>query len=534
MRIAAVKWENYRRLPDGELAVRRHLVLVGANDTGKSSVLRAIHLCLGLSHSQLMPAVSARDFTDADKPLRLTVTLDSIEEDDKAAFPDEITVGPPDVLVVTVEASLDSTDPDTRTVRRFFPDGGHERAPTRNQMAAIGFQFVPAVRSLLRELGGASGGAMRSLLSGLDLGADEGSIAGAAATYRSALDSAAALMDFRKELADALSSALPHPVPEGDVRVVSESELLEDPLSGVTITVKDGEHDAPLSDQSDGIRALSAMALLGMSHKDARIIAIDEPETHLQPAAQRSLVRSMRDGSGQRVLATHSPAVVAAMEPMDIVAFRADRSVRQLPSGAGIATTDMTIRHWTHRLIEPLTSHVVMLVEGPSDQILVERVADVTGVNLDRHGVGLFNLDGADLFSKAYEIYGPAGFDLPLVGMVDEDRRQKWADTIGVPAADLDRPGQGYVVCDPDLEAEYIAALGVPLVAGVLAAAPALGTASLLASTGAATIAALTDAQLARYCRRHKVPAALAVAQSLTAAQAATLTPIVSLLALAI
>jgi putative ATP-dependent endonuclease of OLD family len=63
MRIAAVSWENFRRLPDGEIEVRNNLVLVGANDTGKSSVLRAMNICLGMAHSQLTPAVSARDFT---------------------------------------------------------------------------------------------------------------------------------------------------------------------------------------------------------------------------------------------------------------------------------------------------------------------------------------------------------------------------------------------------------------------------------------------------------------------------------------
>lgn len=58
MRVAKVQWENYRRLPDGGLAVGNHLALVGPNDTGKSSILRAIHICLGLAHSQLTPAIS--------------------------------------------------------------------------------------------------------------------------------------------------------------------------------------------------------------------------------------------------------------------------------------------------------------------------------------------------------------------------------------------------------------------------------------------------------------------------------------------
>jgi AAA ATPase-like protein len=53
MRIREVSWSNYRRLPDGHIVVRDHLILVGPNDSGKSSVLRALHLCLGMPQPQL-------------------------------------------------------------------------------------------------------------------------------------------------------------------------------------------------------------------------------------------------------------------------------------------------------------------------------------------------------------------------------------------------------------------------------------------------------------------------------------------------
>lgn len=277
------------------------------------------------------------------------MTLDGIDATDRAAFPDEITTGPPEVLVIVVEATLDPADPDQKVVRRFFPDAGHTKAPTKDQLATIAFQFVPAERSLLRELGGASGGAVRSLLSGLDLAADAAALAAAADAYRTALDDSETLKVFRGELAGALTAALPKPFLEADVRVVSEAEILSDPLSGVTVTVDDGGHSVPLSEQSDGIRALSVLTLLGMSHKTARIVAVDEPETYLHPTAQRSIAKSLRTGAGQRVLVTHSPSIVGQMDPMDIAAFRADKQVRQLPPGADIAQHDKTIRHWSHQ-----------------------------------------------------------------------------------------------------------------------------------------------------------------------------------------
>ena len=118
MKIRDITWSNYRRLPDGHLQVRDHLVLVGPNDTGKSSIVRALNICLGMAHGQAAAAVSSRDFTDQALPLTFTLTLDGIEEDDRAAFPDEITVGPPEILVLAVEAAWMAWILPTRTRRR--------------------------------------------------------------------------------------------------------------------------------------------------------------------------------------------------------------------------------------------------------------------------------------------------------------------------------------------------------------------------------------------------------------------------------
>jgi putative ATP-dependent endonuclease of the OLD family len=90
MRIRDVSWSNYRRLPDGEIELRDHLVLVGPNDSGKSSILRAMNFCLGMAGAQLAAAIEPRDFSDATKPLRIEVTLGDLNSDEAAAFPDEI------------------------------------------------------------------------------------------------------------------------------------------------------------------------------------------------------------------------------------------------------------------------------------------------------------------------------------------------------------------------------------------------------------------------------------------------------------
>lgn len=529
MRIREVCWANYRRLPDAEIKVRDHLILVGPNDSGKSSVLRAIHLCLGLPGPQLAASIEPRDFSDPDQAVLLRVVLDGIVDDDRAAFPDEISTVDGETLTVEVEAVMDGGDVEQKQVRRRFPHGGHGRPPNRLQMARFKWAYVPATRSLYRELGSAASGVVRMLLATIDLEDDRAAFDAAADSFRGALERSEALAAFRQDLSEALSGALPRQVTAEDLRLATEAELLEDPLASVTVTVRDGDHHAPLAEQSDGIRALSVLTLLGMSHKAAQIVGVDEPEIHLHHSAQRSIAARLRAAPGQRVLVTHSPSIVREMNPLDIVTMGADRIARQLPPEANIAELEATTRHWAPHLIEPLTARVVLLVEGPSDRILCDRVAQLVGIDLNRRGVSVFEMDGAGLFKRAYELFGPLGFGLPIFGLLDEDARSSWAKVLQVEPQDLGDE-DGYTICDPDLEGVYVDKLGVTRVLELLLASPTF-TENAIRSACAIELNEMTANALATFCghKNRKVRAALAVAMGLTQQEAEALTPVVEI-----
>jgi putative ATP-dependent endonuclease of OLD family len=529
MKLDRIEWSNFRRLPDASLAVRDHLVLVGPNDSGKSSVLKAIHLCVGASGSQLVASIQERDFTDATLPLRLSVTLGDLDPDERAAFPDEIDIGPPEVLRIVVEASIDPSDSESREVRRSFPDSGHGRSASRVQLEAIGWAFVPATRSLIRELGPTGGSAVQSLLSSIDLSADAGSLLGAIDDFRAALDESSSLTDLRTNLADSLASMLTREVRGDDLRVRSDGDITGDPLSGLTITIRDGGVDTPLTEQSDGVRAMSVLAILGMSHSAAKIVGIDEPEIHLHSSAQRAVGRSLIEGSGQKCLATHSAAVVSQVNPLDLAVFRADRVVRQLPYETPLAETEEISRHWSTRLLDPLTARQIILVEGPADRIVLQGLARAGGRSLDRQGTVIFELDGSAFFGKAYGMFGPTGFDLPLSGMLDEDSRSLWADAVGIPAASLE--SKGFVVCDPDLEGLYVASLGSVRVMELLSSGD-FTEPQILSTCGVTSAIDVTDEGLSAYCRhrRRKVKCALAIVRGLAPSETSNFDSLVALL----
>lgn len=106
-----------------------------------------------------------------------------------------------------------------------------------------------------------------------------------------------------------------------------------------------------------------------------------------------------------------------------------------------------------------------ILVEGVSDQAAVETLAARRDRNLEAEGVCVIPLGGATSIRRFLERLGPHGLDLRLLGLCDigEERYfRRGLEQAGVGrelgAGDLE--ALGFFVCDTDLEAELIRAIG--------------------------------------------------------------------------
>ena len=65
MKIHSVAIENFRGIRSAKLVLPDHAVLIGDNNTGKSSVLEAIDLVLGPDRLSRRPPVDEHDFIRA-------------------------------------------------------------------------------------------------------------------------------------------------------------------------------------------------------------------------------------------------------------------------------------------------------------------------------------------------------------------------------------------------------------------------------------------------------------------------------------
>ena len=531
MLISHVEIANHSRIPDLSLEIRGDAVIVGANDVGKTSILRLLDLLLGATTGQLYQRLSLADLADPSAELAVEAVFSGFTDEERRLFPREISIDPRDrseSLRIRLTAITDPDDPDAVAIRRWFPEGGHDRSPSREQTAAFGWRFLPATRATAATLDGERS-ALHAILMAIDLGAEAEELSGLLEGFNAKLGTSERIMDLRSKVASHLSRAMPRTIAHDDISFRTASDPQEDVLGGVSMFFeRDGRH-VPVSEQSDGLRQLMSMTLFDLAENAANVVAIDEPELHLHPSSQRTVAELFRSAGNQKILVTHSPYIVQPFEPSQVVAVSPDGTCHQIPAAKLTAVEKERASWWSPRLLEVLAARYAIVVEGVSDRIIVEAAARVMGISLDRVGAVVFDIDGAGNFPHVYKLIGKNGFCVKILGLVDDAEKHPWHGAIGgKPAAVF---GTELWASAPDLEAEYCRALTGPGTARALIAAGFCREDGIASSCGVPDVDQIADDAAAAFCRKDKIGAARAIATQLDLASAVKITSVHGLLA---
>lgn len=137
----------------------------------------------------------------------------------------------------------------------------------------------------------------------------------------------------------------------------------------------------------------------------------------------------------------------------------------EAPAGGPLATR--------RALARASDSRAIVLVEGVSDQIALETLAARRGRNLDREGISIVPIGGAQAIGRFLARFGTQGSGASLAGLCDAGEEgvfRRGLERAGfgshLTRSDLER--LGFYVCVADLEDELIRALGSASVEAVL------------------------------------------------------------------
>jgi energy-coupling factor transporter ATP-binding protein EcfA2 len=471
VRLERIELRNYRSFEQFDLEIAGNsLLLVGANAVGKSTLLAAIEIALRGGR------VARSDFRDLLLPLEVIATLGGISPSEQGSFADvmDFSVSPP-VLRIGLRAVWDPDELELDIVHG-YPEKTWSRT-SRATRESISLLSLPGWRDaarLTRIVGRDS--LLDRLISELELQDDlEEAVASVTVAAQQLADA-----EPLKVLLAGLTARLGGFLAEVEPNAFSLGLHLTEPrdvLRQMELLLRYAGQPTPAGGQSGGLSQASvfALALALIGHQPGTIVLVDDPEAALGPQAQRALVGELQQTGSQTLIATHSAAVLDRRDPREVVRLRRDdRGCTQASRAGGLSEKDAArlLRYSTSLTGEAYFARVVILVEGFSDFLALQRLAALAGRNLDGEAVALIALEGESLFKHYLDLFGPGGLELDLRGLCDLDAESSWISRLaatGYPVSDRGSlTTNGFFVCDPDLEAELVDALGAVQVEQVL------------------------------------------------------------------
>lgn len=359
MKIVALEIENFRGIQRGTIRFKEHPVLVGANNTGKTTIIEAIALLLG--RDRLIRDLTEHDFFGSNPQpqdrIKLIATLSGFDGDDPdrniewfregrgiPKWLDETTgiVHPMRdqgawklCCQIGFQAYFDQDSLNVETVR-YFHDGDNTADPFTDAhptnvhgrlIQQVGFYLVRASRTWDRVFSWGSELFRRTI------NAANAQPSAALMTERDRLRAPTnpleddtnlepLIRNVNSELAAYLSNA-----PRLQLRLTStDSRSVMDAVfahfagsNGLSV---------PAARQGSGLLSLQGLLLLlelgrlRAASGDGFLMALEEPELHLPPASQQQLIQRVQALSTQTIITTHAPAVASAADPTSVLILR--------------------------------------------------------------------------------------------------------------------------------------------------------------------------------------------------------------------
>jgi putative ATP-dependent endonuclease of the OLD family len=415
VKIFSVSIENFRGIRCTKLVLPDHAVLIGDNNTGKSSVFEAIDLALGPDRLSRRPPVEEHDFyqgrylpavnpeaAEGAEPgpapkITVEVTITNLSPEQEARFGANVewlntTTGafyeeakPAGVdagdiraaLRVTFVGEYDADEDDFVGNTYFTRSLSEEDTPTsfsKKDKQHCGFLFLRSLRTGSRALSLEHGSLLDIILRLKEIRPQmwEGTIE-TLAGFDVASDPALGISGVLESIDKSLKKYVPR---EWGVKPhLKVSNLTREHLRKVVtafIATGTGDHAAPFFRQGTGTINMLVLAMLSQIAEDKQnvIFAMEEAETAIPPYAQKRIVHELRKLSAQSLFTSHSPYVLEEFSLDEtVILSRSDdgqlsQSKIELPESVKHKRYRQEFRT---RFCEGLLSRRVLIAEGATE-----------------------------------------------------------------------------------------------------------------------------------------------------------------------
>lgn len=434
--ISKVRIENFRSIENLELSLSMTNVLIGANNCGKSNFLKAINVALGQNKivSSEDIYVGKDEVLDNTKCATIDIMLRPVDTTNKilSAFSDFwigvfteewITTGDPigDYVGIRTILQYDVLKNDYIVVRKQITDWGdsissagvsRRKAFTGDMNTYISAFYMDAQRDVVDDIKDRKSYFGRAT-SRVDLSQEKISeIERQLNDVNSQIvESIPALSQTATRIA-AIASTVG--AANGTIEIEPLARKMTDLHKGMDVIFRDGEA-ARLSVSQHGMGTRSWISFLTLGayvdwekqrlveddpeSESYIMLTMEEPEAHLHPQAQQKLYSQLCKFSGQKIISTHSPSIVAQAELCDLIHFEKINGKTQAHSFNASNYTEEEKNRIKREVIsshgELLFAKAIVLCEGiTEEQALPIYFQEKYGIDPTFCGINIIGIGG--------------------------------------------------------------------------------------------------------------------------------------------
>jgi putative ATP-dependent endonuclease of OLD family len=431
MQVAHIHIQNFRGVKEASLFFSQHAVLLGDNNTGKTTVLEALDLTLGPDRLNRTPPIDEHDFyrgqyhtknVGAAQPIvavdalgapgaegakgeatgkealtiKIEVTIIDLTGEQQARFGDYVEfwdskqkklysdAAPEGVDAANITHALrvaflghydpEEDDFEGKTYYARTITGGSPVSFNKKDKQVCGFLYLRSVRTGSRALSLERGSLLDIILRLKEVRPQmwEGAIENLA-SFSVAEDPALGISGVLKSINTALKKYVPK---EWGVEPhLKVSNLTREHLRKVItafIATGEGDHAAPFYRQGTGTINMLVLAMLSQIAEDKQnvIFAMEEPETAIPPYAQKTMIHEVRKLASQTLFTSHSPYVLEEFALTETIVLSRNAAGKLLQAEVALPDSVKLKRYrqdFRQRFCEGLLARRVLIAEGATE-----------------------------------------------------------------------------------------------------------------------------------------------------------------------
>lgn len=407
MKVTRLKIRNFRGIHEANIVFPKHVVLIGDNNTGKSTIFEALDLALGPDRINRNPVIDEHDFYEGkyvadavggEKPLiQIEVTITDLSNEQKSHFQDylewwdlnkeELHISPPPSTVdpnnidsavrISFIGEYDEEEDDFKGSTYYSRSLEESEKPIpflRRDKYLCGFLYLRTLRTGSRALSLEHGSLLDIILRLKELRPQiwEKTIS-EVGQFDVASDPVLGISGILQSIEKAIQSFVPK---EWGIKPhLKVSNLTREHLRKIItafIATGAGGHAAPFYRQGSGTINILVLAMLSQIAEERQnvIFAMEEPEIAIPPYTQKQIVHEIQKLSSQSLFSTHSPYVIEEFSLSNTLILSRNengllkQSKVALPEGLKLKAYRQDFRH---RICEGLLSRKILIVEGQTE-----------------------------------------------------------------------------------------------------------------------------------------------------------------------